>query len=67
MVPPEMFPKVIRKSDESEMWVHIMTLQSIVHIDANEYELKIGGEDIRVLIDDPNKTFPFTVDDATMQ
>lgn len=67
MIPPEMFPKVIRKSDESEMWVHMMTLESIVHIDANVYELQIAGKNIEVLIDDPIKVFPFMADDARVQ
>ena len=64
MIPPEMFPKVIRKSDESEMWVHMMTLESIVHVDANVYELSIGGKTVEVLIDDPIKVFPFMAEDA---
>jgi len=67
MIPPEMFPKVTRKSDDAEMWVHIMSLDSIVHIDANVYELSIGGNTVEVLIDDPIKTFPFIADDASIQ
>lgn len=67
MIPPEMFPKVIRKVDESEMWVHMMTLESIVHVEANVYELSIGGRSIEVLIDDPVKVFPFMAEDGRIQ
>lgn len=60
MLPKEMFPEVIRKSDGCAMYVHIMALDYLVHIDEEEWEISLGGKAERIIIEgSPSEKFSF--------
>ena len=65
MIPPEMFIKVEDAETRNPMWLHIVSIDCLKHIDEDRYSVYLAGVHHEIIVEGGlKKNFPFLFSDV---